>query len=150
MSGAVRDWRPDHAARLAALALAAALAGAGACAQTNDVHGRLELQDAGLFARADSIDASLGARDRDDLSGNLRITWEPSWDRWSLQVHYVVAFEDGADVSLARAETGLLPTPPATWFNLTDTFVDHGPVIASQTIDRLAIAYSSPDLVVRV
>ena len=114
------------------------------------IHGRIEMQDLGAFARSGSLDALLGARDRNDLSGNIRLTWEPSWDRWSVAVHYVIVSDDGDGVRLARAEAGMLPTPPSTWFNLTNVFEDSGNVRAAQSIDRLSVAYSAPDFVVRI
>lgn len=117
---------------------------------TNQVHGRLELQDAEQFTGAGSVQAQLGEQTANDVLGNLRLTWEPTWGQWSFQVHYVLAAEDGPDVVLARAETGLIPQPPATLFDLTDTFLNRGPWLASQRIDRLALTYTTPDLVVRV
>ncbi len=44
----------------------------------------------------------------------------------------------------------LLPAPPSTWFNLTETFANHGQILGTQSIDRLAIAYTAPDFVVRI
>jgi hypothetical protein len=145
---------PDHWARLTVLVLALALAGGQARAQaadpSNALHGRIELQDAGLFGRDDGVDAALGAKDRNDALANVRLTWEPTWDRWSLQLHYVIDVEDGPNVALARAETGLVPAPPSTWLNLTGTLVDRGELVGRQGLDRLAVAYSAPDFVVRV
>lgn len=117
-------------------------------AQDGQVHGRLELQDAEQFTGANSVQAQLGDQTANDMLGDLRLTWEPTWGRWSFQLHYVVQAEDGPDVALANAEAGLIPEPPATLFDLTDTY--HGQVTASQRIDRLALTYSTPDLVVRV
>jgi hypothetical protein len=133
----------------AALALSAVCSPAWADTD-NDIHGRFELQDAGLFARSDSIEAALGEQDGNDLLGNLRLTWEPTWNRWSFSFHYVVSTEYGSNVPLERADAGLLPTPPSTWFNLTDTFADHGYTLGMQTIDRLSVAYTAPDFVIRV
>src|SRR5580704_10082903 len=121
--------------RLAALALGAALAAAPALAQTDDsLHGRLEVQDAGQFSGPDSVQAALGDQAANDALGNLRLTWEPTYGPWSFQFHYVIEAEDGPNVALAHAEQGLLPEPPATWLNLTDTFEGHGALSASQTI----------------
>jgi hypothetical protein len=117
---------------------------------TNQVHGRLELQDAEQFTGPNSVQAQLGEQTANDVLGNLRLTWEPTWGQWSFQVHYVLAAEDGPNVTLARAEAGLISQPPATLFDLTDTFLNRGPWIASQGIDRLAVTYATPDLVVRV
>jgi hypothetical protein len=140
--------RRETVSRLLLLALG--LAGAPARADPDDIHGRLEFEDAGLSARADSVDAGLGITDRDDGLGNLRFTWEPSRDGWSLSVHSLVTFESGGDVRLMRAEAGLLPTPPTTWFDLTDRFVDHGELLGTAGIDRLEAAYTAPDFVLRI
>ena len=132
------------------LALAPGLAGGGARAQSMGLHGRLELQDAGEFSRGDSLSSALGARDANDALADLRLTWEPSWNRWSLAVHGLVVAEDGPDVRLARSETGLLPTPPPTWFTLSDRIVNRGPTVVVASLDRLSLAYASPTTVVRV
>jgi hypothetical protein len=122
-----------------------------AFAQTdNALHGRIELQDSAEFNEPDSIEAAFGDRAGDDGVANLRLTWEPTWGNWGLQAHYVVSAELGPDVLFARQEAGLLPPPPSTLFNLTDTFENHGRLIASQTIDRLAVTYSNPQWVVRL
>jgi hypothetical protein len=134
--------------RSAVLALVCTLAGKPALAE--DVHGRVEVQDSGAFAPSGSLDALLGARDRNDLTSNIRLTWEPSWERWSASVHYVVAVDYGDAVRLMRAETGLLPSPPNAWFNLTNIFEDRVNFRATQGIDRLSIAYSAPEFVVRI
>lgn len=125
--------------------------GLGAPALADDgLHGRLELQDMGSFARADFIDAALNARDRNDVSGNFRLTWEPSWGPWSISVHYLLDGAYGDGERLAREENGLIPAPPATWFDLTNTFADHGDLTATQSIDRLSVGYTTPDFVVRI
>lgn len=142
--------RLDVGRRLCAIAAIYGFASSAAVADPNDIHGRLELQDAGIFARDDSIESALGDQDANDLLGNFRFTWEPSWDEWSVSFHYVLTLEDGGDVPLVRAEASLLPAPPATWFDLTDTFMNHGQATGSQSIDRLAVAYTASDFVVRV
>ncbi len=142
--------RHECAIRLTAVAATLSLACSPLYADPDEIHGRFELQDAGTFARSDSIEAALGDRDANDSLGNLRLTWEPSWDRWSLSFHYVLTTETGGNVPLVRAETNLLPAPPSTWFNLTETFVNHGQTIGAQSIDRLSVAYAAPDFVVRI
>ena len=144
-----KPLRPERRA-LAASAFAFLLACSVVHADTGDIHGRVELQDAGSFARNDSIDAVLGAENRNDLLANLRLTWEPSWDRWSVSIHYVLSAEDGDSVRLAHGETDLLPAPPSTWFNLTNKFADHAQIAGTQSIDRLAVTYTTPDFVIRV
>ncbi len=135
--------------RAAVLAALAMFAVAPAIAD-GDIHGRLEVQDFAAFARDDSLDAFLHARNRNDVASNLRLTWEPSRGRWSVSVHAVVAADYGDGVRLARAESGLLPTPPATWFDLTSTRSDQGNIRAQAGIDRLSVSYASQDFVVRI
>ncbi|MFI4934036.1 MAG: hypothetical protein ACHP7N_05425 [Caulobacterales bacterium] len=132
------------------MVLAATLTAGAARAQTAGVHGRIEVQDADEFTGSASVQAALGQRTANDALGNLRLTWEPTWGEWSFQVHYVLAAENGPSVALSRAESGLIAAPPATLFNLTDTFANSGPWRASQSIDRLALTYTTPNLVVRV
>jgi hypothetical protein len=115
----------------------------------DDVHGRLELRDIGSFNRPDSLDAAIGAPDHDDAFGNLRLIWEPARGHWSFSVHYVVNAQYGQDAQLMRDDTAMLAPPPATWFNLTDTFFNRGDTFAQHGIDRLSIAYSTSDFVIR-
>lgn len=116
----------------------------------DDVHGRLELQDLGAFAREDTLDASLGAEASNDMMVNLRLIWEPSWDRLSFGFDYVLDGNYGEGARIERVRGKLLPAPPPTWFNLTETFENHGLIDASQTIDRLFVGYTTPDFVIRV
>ncbi|MGO8858904.1 MAG: hypothetical protein ACLQO1_24885 [Steroidobacteraceae bacterium] len=149
MRGETPLLRPERAARLAALALACGFAPLPGRADPGDIHGRFEVQDAGLFAPGDSLYAAVGARDGNDLLSNLRLTWEPTLDRWRFQLHDLITVEDGTNVRVERAEADLLAAPPATWFNLTQTFTDHGQILGTQRIDRLAVTYTTPDFVLR-
>jgi hypothetical protein len=135
---------------LAGLALAASLFAGPAASQTDAIHGRVAVQDAEQFASGSSVQAALGEQTANDVAGNLRITWDPSWGNWSFQADYVVQAENGPTVQLGRAETGLIPVPPSTALDLTDTFQSGDPWLASQRIDRLSLTYTTPDLVVRV
>ncbi len=143
-------WKRPVCAVLVGLAIAFCSATSALAQTDNGVHGRLELQDAGQFAGSDSVQAALGDRVANDAAGNLRITWEPASGPWSFQFAYVAQAEDGPTVALANAEQGILPQPPATWLDLTDTFENHGTLRASQSIDRLAVTFTTPDLVVRI
>jgi hypothetical protein len=121
-----------------------------AWAQSMDLHGRLEFQDAGEFSRGDSLETALGAREANDAQANLRLIWSPTWGRWSLDVEGLLQGENGPDVRLAKAETGLLPTSPPTWFNLTASFVSRGQTDVAASLDRLSLTYAAPATVVRV
>jgi len=150
MKARARLSRRDAWAALGALALGLVLAGTGARAQSMDLHGRLELQDAGEFSRDDSLQSALGAREANAALADLRLIWDPSWDRWSLAIDGLVTAQNGPDVRVARAETGLLPIPPPTWFDLSRNIVNRGPTVIAAGLDRLSLAYSAPETVVRV
>ena len=150
MSGGMAPLPPERAKQCVGLAIFVSAVFSPAMADSNDVHGRIELQDAGTFARSESIDSALGAEDRNDLLSNLRLTWEPTWGRWSVSLHYLLTLQNGDGVRLQRAETGLIPSPPASWFDLSGTFINHAQTIGTQAIDRLSIAYTAPDFVIRI
>jgi hypothetical protein len=89
------------------------------------------------------------AENRNDFTSDIRITWEPTFGPWSLALHYLVDTDYGDNVRLANDEAGLLPLPPSTWFNLTETFNNDAEFMGTQRIDRLSVAYAAPDFVVR-
>jgi hypothetical protein len=147
MSGAALRSRPEPAA----LAAVIALVGCGfARAEDAPLHGRLAVQEAGSFARDGSLDAALGLKDRDDVAGDLRLTWEPSRGPWSLQLHYDAQIAYGDSVALARAGSALPPAPPSTWLDMEGVLADGGRAFGVQRIDRLALGYANPDWVVRI
>ena len=152
MSARAPQPPPDLRALGATLTLLAALLAAlPARAQSDDaLHGRLEVQDAIQTFGPDSLQAANGAGVANDALGNLRLIWQPAWGSWSFQFQYLVSAEDGPDVALERIEARVISPPPPTLFDLTDTFESRGDLVASQSIDRLAIGYATPDWVVRV
>jgi hypothetical protein len=120
-----------------------------ASADAEPVHGRLELQDFGTFAGTNTLDGILAGAKRNDVFGNLRFTWTPKWDNVRFEAHYVLRGQFGDSVPLTRFAI-LGPLPPATWFNLTETFENRGQLLAQQTIDRLSISYATESFVFRV
>lgn len=142
--------------RRAALAAAVVAFGASSAwgqersAHGNGLHGRLELQDAAAWSGDDNVETALGARTRNDAAADLRLAWEPSWGAWSAQVHYEATLLYGDGVPIARKAGGLLPAPALNWARLQTVLVDQGRTLATQRIDRLAIAWSSPNTVVRL
>src|SRR5258708_5284429 len=145
MSGGAPTSRPDRAAAL----LAAAVLLAAAPARAEPIHGRLAVQDSESFASSDSADAVAAGRERNDVTADARLIWEPSWDRWALSLHYEAGLTYGDSAPAVRA-AGAQPTPPSTLADLTDVFADRGRAFGVQRIDRLAVTYSTPDAVVRV
>lgn len=135
--------------RVGAILLGTFLSVLAASAAAEPVHGRLQLQDFGTFAGSNTLDGILAGSDRNDAFGNLRLTWAPEWDKFRVELHYVMRAQYGDSVPLTRF-AALGPLPPSTWFNLTETFENHRRFLAQQTIDRLSLSYSTEDFVVRV
>ena len=116
------------------------------------IHGRLQLQDVYASESPQSLAAALGARDRNDMLGDLRLSWEPQWDSWRFDFVWRVGFDAGDTPRFAMREAalGVLPPAPlATWWDLSNTFVDQSHLTAAQRIDRLSISYTGTNLVVR-
>ncbi len=129
-----------------------ALLGGLRTASAEPIHGRLQLQDVYAQEDAQGLGAALGARRRNDVLGDLRLSWAPRWDAWNFDFAYVISADAGGTPGLVAPETALRllpPAPPSTWWNLTDTFVDQTHLMATQGIDRLSLGYASAHLVVR-
>jgi hypothetical protein len=129
---------------------ALALQAAGACAEP--VHGRLQLQDVYAQYGSQSLAAYQGARQTNDVLGDARLTWSPRAGNWNFDFAYVASFDAGDTPRLTRLENSLPilpPTPPATWWTLTNTFIEHEHFTAMQKIDRLSIGYTSTHFVIR-
>ncbi|MDE3114985.1 MAG: hypothetical protein KGL26_05220 [Pseudomonadota bacterium] len=117
------------------------------------LHGRLELQDVAAFDRAGSLSAAIGARNRDDALGDLRLAWQPRWNDWSFDIAYEASatYGDVPAFASAGATLALLPqAPPATWWSLTDAFVNDRHLVATHKLDRLSLGYTGSHLVLRL
>ena len=135
-----------------AFALAACMAMPG-IATAQDIHGRIELQDVGAFENGNSLDSLLGYRDRNDGLADVRLVWEPHYDRWGAGFAYELTADYGDSVALTDrvSSLGVLPAPPANnWWNLKNTFVHDTRLIATQHIDRLWVGYADSHLVIRL
>ena len=134
---------------LAAVAPALALTlSAGA----EPLHGRVQLQDVAALDAARSLAAQLAGRDRNDVLGDLRLTWTPRSGPWTLDTAYALQADSGDTPQLAAALDALgvfPPAPPATLFDWDDTLIDRRRLTATQRIDRLSLGYSSGHWVVR-
>ena len=133
------------------LVLACCVLAAPAAAE--GLHGRLELQDVAAFDSAQSLSAMLGARQRNDALGDLRLTWQPRWNDWSFDIAYEASaiYGDAPQLVNASAALALLPqAPPATWWDLSDTFVNDRHLAAMHKLDRLSVTYTGEHLVLRL
>lgn len=134
------------------IALAALLLLEAQSAFALDLHGRLELQDIYASEGSQSLSAFLGLRNRNGAMGDFRLTWEPRWGAWDVSVHYELSFDAGDAPALAAREKTLgifPPAPPATWWNLTGTFIDQSHLTATHRLDRLSLGYTGAHVVVR-
>ena len=134
------------------LAFAALLLFSPVPALAEPVHGRLQLQDLYAWEGPQSVGAALDARNRNDVLGDLRLSWAPRWDNWRFDFAWRIGFDAGDTPRFAMrvAALGILPpTPPATWWNLTNTFIDRPSLLATQRVDRLSVGYTGAHLVVR-
>jgi len=121
-------------------------------AKAAPVHGRLELQDVYARESDQSVSALLGERRRNDVLGNLRVSWEPREGPWRFSFQYQLGFDAGDTPLLAAREKALAlfpEAPPATWWDLTDTTIDGSRFTLTQRIDRLSIGYTGTHLVLR-
>jgi hypothetical protein len=120
-------------------------------ARAGDLHGRMVITDLAAFSGTDSLDAALGEQNRNDIQGDLRIMWEHNWEHWKAAVDYQLSADAGGGVTLANREAGYFPNaPPATLFDLTGTLDESSAVRMTQKIDRLSLAYTTPNFVIRV
>jgi hypothetical protein len=135
---------------LATLALSLVVAPS---ALAGDIHGRIAVGDLAAFNDAESLDALLGYRNRNDFTGNLRLTWERTLGAWDFSAHYVVSADVGEGVALANAFATTpyySAPPPSTWLDLSGTLISGTDTLVTHRIDRLALGYTAPHVVARV
>lgn len=133
-------------------AFAALVVCTAAPASAIDIHGRFEFQDVYASEDSQSLSAALDLNHRNDAMGDVRLIWEPRWGAWNASLHYELSFDAGDAPALAARERALRifpPAPPATWLNLTDTFIDQSHLTARHRLDRLSLGYTGSHLVIR-
>ena len=84
--------------------------------------------------------------------GDARLTWTPHEGAWNFDFAYTLSFDMGDTPRFAAIMDKLPlypPVPPATWWNLTNTFVSQPRFTATQKIDRLSVGYTSGPIVIR-
>jgi hypothetical protein len=103
-----------------------------------------------------SLDAELGERSRWDQSVMTRLMWSDTFaSGWNLDTAYLVDARYGRGVELLRKERAsdpLFPMDPdrTSLWHLNHVLIDSDRTYAEHRLDRLALGYSSPHLVVRV
>jgi hypothetical protein len=122
-------------------------------AGAEDIHGRVDLGGQYAAENSQSLSAALGERTRADVLGDARLTWEPRWGAWSFALAYQLTADEGDTPALTMRSRALgifPPAPPATWWNLSDTFIASSHLTATQRIDRLSIGYTGANFVLRL
>lgn len=138
-----------RAAYIVALALLASSARGESSADSHHLKARISLQDSFNYYRADSAATLQDGRAQNQELGSLRIMYAEDWRSWSIDAHYLLAFEQGSGIYGAR-QAAAASTPPATWLDLTDSLAARPRWSGQQGIDRLSIGYSAPGFVIRV
>ena len=105
----------------------------------------------GGWSDATSLDTSLGFQNRTTRAGSARLMWNKTAGDFRFEVHSHVTFADGDDVAYATALAPFLPaTVPSTLFDLSTTWYSSTSSLVTNTIDRLSVSYTTPNMVFRV
>jgi len=98
-----------------------------------------------------SLDAALGFANRRTAGAGLRFMWTPSAGPFRFEVHSALKYSKGGNVAYATAIAPFLPTPPpASFFNLTQTWTTGTNTLATNRIDRLNVSFTTPSVVVKL
>lgn len=106
----------------------------------------------------DNIFSQAGTASPTDQTLNLRLTGEKRWtSNWDFDIHYELGAYHSDSIEAAR-NFGPLPTlagfgipnDDARLFDLTHVFVDEGKNVAFQRLDRLSVAYTQTNYVIRL
>lgn len=115
-----------------------------------EIHGRVEIQDVFASETARSLSALLDERNRNDLLGDFRLTWEPKWDHWSFAVAYQMNVDSGDTPALTayRAALGVFTVSSLERLqNFNDIFVNDADLTATQRFDRLWLSYNDNHMI---
>lgn len=112
---------------------------------------RTSFASSGAWSDGSSLDAALGFQKRTTSSGGARFMWNKSAGAFRFEIHSHLAFAKGSDVAYATLLAPFVPTPaPATYFNLTQTWLSSSDTVVQNTVDRLNMSFSTPNFVVKV
>lgn len=103
------------------------------------------------WAPAYSLDAALGFANRQTETASLRLMWNKTAGAFRFEIHSQTGYAQGSDVAYGAALAPFLPAaPPATYFDMTQTWLSAANRAAVSTIDRLNVTYTTESLVLRV
>jgi hypothetical protein len=117
----------------------------------------VKLENTAYANRGQSVDASLGQRDRSNRSLKLRLMWQHAFAHsgWSLDSAYQLDVDQGGEVRLQRSLRQAFPSlytdsQQRNWWPLSRSISDHGAHRSSQRLDRLSLDYAGEHLVLRI
>ena len=112
---------------------------------------RTELLVNGAWNDPSSLDSAFGFQNRTTTGASARLMWDKSIGSFRLEAHSRLSFSQGDNVSFAAAVAPFSPTPaPATLFDLSTTWLSDSDTLVTNTIDRLSLTYTTPDLVLKL
>jgi len=122
----------------------------------NELLGHTKLRAVGQSYPQDSLYRDLLGSEALDVSGDLRLNFESSTDRFSFDAAYQLIGATGDNVRLGQtAPPGSfvsfpsLPNDKRRWFDLTDIISESSDTVLLQRLDRLWVGYTSEKTVVR-
>jgi len=125
-------------------------------AAETELLGHTKLRAVGQSYPDDSLFRELVGADALDVSGDLRLNFSASMNRWSFDAAYQLIGASGDNVRLGRtAPPGSfvsftsLPDDKRRWFDLTDIISESSDSVLLQRLDRLWVGYTSEKTVVR-
>ncbi|NOX41527.1 MAG: hypothetical protein GXP05_13770 [Alphaproteobacteria bacterium] len=124
-----------------------ALAGA---AEAEGLSLRTAFTQSNAHAIASSLDTFLGFQNRVGETANARLMWDKNLGDFKLEIQSDLSFVGGDNIAYAAALAPYVPAaPPATYFNLTQTWQSSTASTITNRIERLNVTYSAPSFVLR-
>ncbi len=112
---------------------------------------RTELSSGRAWATATSLDAALGYASHQATGAGVRLIHEKTLGDFRIELQGVITARRGSDVGYRTAlAASFPPVPPATLFDLGQTWRQDATTLIAGRIDRLSLGYAGPNLVLRI
>jgi hypothetical protein len=117
--------------------------------------GRFKLEANYYDVGADTPEAAVGYQTSSDLAAQLRLELNQDLGPWGIEAAWVLEARHGSAVKREAAVAAAFPASSISagennYWDLDDELVDSNSTQSGQRLDRLSLAYTQPDYVVRV